>query len=116
MDDIIIIGTHAAFVAEIIKHLSVSFALKDLGPLSYFLGLQIEYTGDGSFMHWSKYAKDLLSKFHMLDSKPCSNPYASNHFHVPFASPLLSNPIAYRSLVGALQYLTSTRPNLSYAV
>lgn len=67
-------------------------------------------------MHQSKYAIELLSKFHILDSKPCSNLCASNHTHVPFASPLLSDPTAYRSLVGALQYLTFTRPNLSYAV
>ena len=54
--------------------------------------------------------------FHMLDSKPYSNPCASNHSHVPSASPLLSEPITYRSLVRALQYLTFTRPNLSFAV
>lgn len=116
MDDIIITGNHAAFVAEIIKQLGVSFALKDLGPLHYFLGLQIEYTNGGLFVHQSKYAKDLLSRFHVLDSKPCSNPCASNHYHGPSASPILSDPTAYRSLVGALQYLTFTRPNLSYAV
>ena len=116
MDDIIIIGNHLAFVAEIIKQLGNSFALKDLGPLNYFLGLQIEYTTNGIFVHQSKYAKDLLSKFHMLDCKPCSNPCASNHHHVPPTSPLLSDPTTYRSLVGALQYLTFTRPGLSYAV
>ena len=116
VDDIIITSNHATFVAEIIKQLGVSFALKDLGPLTSFLGLQIEYTTNGLFVHQSKYAKDLLFKFHMLDSKPCSNPCASNHSHVPSASPLLSDPIAYRSLVGALQYLNFTMPNLSYAV
>nr|XP_023915561.1 uncharacterized protein LOC112027122 [Quercus suber] len=116
VDDIIITGNHSTFVAEFIKKLGVSFALKDLGHLSYFLGLQIEYTSDGIFVHQSKYAKDLLAKFHMLDSKPCSNPCASNHSHVPSASPLLPDPTAYRSFVGALQYLTFTRPDLSYAV
>ena len=50
-----------------------AFALKDLGPLSYFLGLQFEYTLTGIFDHQSKYAKDLLIKFNMLDCKPCSN-------------------------------------------
>lgn len=110
MDDIIITGNHDAFVVEIIRQLGVSFTLKDLGPLSYFLGLQIEYTDDGIFVHQSKYAIELLSKFHILDSKTCSNLCASNHSHVPSASPLVSDPTAYRSLVGALQYLTFTRP------
>jgi len=51
VDDIIITGNHGAFVTEIIRQLGVSFALKDLGLLSYFLGLQIEYTTDGIFVH-----------------------------------------------------------------
>ena len=45
------------FFAEIIRQLGVAFALKDIGPLSYFLGLQIEYTSRGVFVHQSKYAR-----------------------------------------------------------
>lgn len=67
--DIIIIGNHVAFVTKIIKQLGVSFTLKDLGPFHYFLGLQIEYINGGLFVHQAKYVKDLLSRFHMLDSK-----------------------------------------------
>lgn len=77
VDDIIITGNHPAFVVEIIKQLGNSFALKDLGTLNYFLGLPIKYTTNCIFVHQSKYAKDLLSKFHMLDCKPCSNPCAT---------------------------------------
>ena len=116
MDDIIIIGSNKVLVAEIITQLGVSFAFKDLGPLHYFLGLQIEYSGDGIFVHQSKYAKDLLSKFHMMDCKPCSNLCAPSYSYALAISPLLSNPTTYRSLIGALQYLTFTRPDLSYDV
>ena len=52
----------------------------------------------------------------MLDYKPCSNPSSFNHHLVLSNSPLLPDPTAYRSLVGALQYMTFTRPNLSYAI
>ena len=52
----------------------------------------------------------------MLDCKPCSNPCCSSHHLVPANSPLLTYPTAYRSLVGALQYMTFTRPDLSYAI
>lgn len=83
--------------------------------MSYFLGMQVEYIDGGLFVHQSKYAKDLLSRFHMLDYKPASNPCASTHSHAS-VSPLLSDPTAYRSLVRALQYLTFTRLDLSYAV
>ena len=109
MDDIIITDSDKVLVADIITQLGVSFALKDLGPLHYFLGLRIEYSGDGIFVHQSKYATDLLSNFHMLDCEPCSNPCAFAHSHALAVNPLLSDPTAYRSLVGALQYLTFTR-------
>ena len=116
VDDIIITGSNSSIVSDIIQQLSATFALKDLGPLSYFLGLQFEYTPTGIFDHQSKYAKDLLIKFNMLDCKPCSNPCCSSHHLVPANSPLLTYPTAYRSLVGALQYITFTRPDLSYAI
>ena len=116
VDDITITGSDKVLVANIITQLGVSFALKDLGHLHYFLGLQIEYSSDGIFVHQSKYAKDLLSKFHMMDCKPCSIPCAFPQSFALAVSPLLSDPTAYRSLVGALQYLTFTRPNLCYAV
>ena len=74
------------------------------------------YGAVGPFVHQSKYAQDLLTKFHMLDCKPCSNPCASNHQFVPAHSPPLLDPIVYRSLVGVLQYMTFTKLGLSYAV
>ena len=116
VDDIIITGSNSSIVSDIIQQRSATFALKDLGPLSYFLGLQFEYTSTGIFVHQSKYAQDLLIKFKMLDCKPCSNPCSSSHHLIPADSPLLSDPTAYRSMVGALQHMTFTRPGLSYAV
>ena len=84
--------------------------------MSYFLGLQLEYILSGIFVHQSKYAQDLLIKFKMLDCKPCSNPCSSNHHLVPANSLVLPDPTVYRCMVGALQYMTFTRPDLSYAV
>ena len=104
MDDIIVTGNHPSFTVSLLHQLSSDFDLKDLGKLHYFLGLQIEYT------------LDLLNKFHMADCKPCNTPCAANAHLWPNDSPLLSNPTHYRSLVGALQYLTFTRSDLSFAV
>ena len=116
MDDIIVTGNHPSFTASLLHQLSFDFDLKDLGKLHYFLGLQIEYTSSGLFVHQSKYTLDLLNKFHMADCKPCNIPCAANAHLWPDDSPLLSNPTHYRSLVGAFQYLTFTRSNLSFAV
>ncbi|GJR73244.1 hypothetical protein Tco_0085609 [Tanacetum coccineum] len=91
------------------------FAIKDLGDLSYFLGLEVSYTNDGLFLSQAKYATDVLTRAALLDSKPVSTPLAANEVFVTGGS-LFANPTLYRSLVGALQYLTITRPDLSYAV
>ena len=116
VDDIIITGNNSTFVSSIIKLLGVDFDLKDLGLLHYFLGLQIDYTSTGFFVHQTKYTSDLLKKFGMTDNKPCKTPSSPNHHLLPNDSPLLSDPTSYRSLVGALQYLIFTRPDPSFAV
>ena len=92
------------------------FFWKDLGPLTYFLGLQVEYTSQGLFVHQSKYALDLLTKFNMLDYKPYLTPCSPTMHVSSQASPLLPDPTAYRSMIGSLQYLTFTRSDLSYSV
>ena len=116
VDDIIITGNKSSFVSSVIKLLGVDFDLKDLGLLHYFLGLQIDYTSSGLFVHQTKYASDLLRKFGMIDCKPCKTHSSPNSHLLPNDSPLLSDPTSYRSLVGALRYLTFTRPDLSFAV
>ena len=116
VDDIIITGNSTSFIAYIVSRLGVAFDLKGLGPLKYFLSLQIEYTSQGLFVHQSKYTSDLLTKFNMVDCKACLI-LCSPIVHVSSqVSPLLLDPIVYRSMVGALQYLTFTRPDLSYSV
>ena len=114
VDDIILTGNDKVFIASIIQLLSSSF--DHLGLLHYFLRLQIEYTDSGLFVHQTKYATDLLSKFAMSDCKPCKTPCSPTQLLLPHDSPSLSYATSYRSLVGALQYRTFTRPNLSFAV
>ena len=116
VDDIIVTGNHPSFISSLIHSLSQEFDLKDLGRLHYFLGLQINYTSAGLFVHQSKYAFDLFHKFSMSECKPCKTPCFPNTHLVPHDSPLLPDPTLYRSMVGALQYLIFIRPNLSFAV
>ena len=116
VDDIIITGNSPSFIAHIVSRLGAAFDLKDLGPLKHFLGLQIEYTSQGLFVYQSKYALDLLTKFNMLDCKPCLTPCSPTVHVSSQVSPLLSDPAVYWSMVRALQYLTFTRPDLSYSI
>uniref|UniRef100_A0A2N9JB37 Reverse transcriptase Ty1/copia-type domain-containing protein n=1 Tax=Fagus sylvatica TaxID=28930 RepID=A0A2N9JB37_FAGSY len=116
VDDIIITGNNPTAVSDIITQLSTAFELKDLGPLRYFLGLQIEYKKVGLFVHQHKYLTDFLHKFHMTECKAATTPIAPTPSLSTTTTDLLSDPTPYRSLVGALQYATFTRPDIAFAV
>ena len=116
MDDIIITGNAPIAITELITNLGYVFELKDLVPLKYFLGLQINYKPSGFFVHQSKYAMDVLSWQNMSTCKPYSSPFVSSSKLSSDLDDFLLDPTPYRSLVGALQYLMFTRPNLSFAV
>jgi hypothetical protein len=86
--------------------------MKDLGNLHHFLGMTIEPCQAGLLLHQLQYALDILERVGMTDCKPCSTPAKlSSTLGDPVA-----DPTAYRGLAGALQYLTSTRPDLTYVV
>lgn len=115
VDDIILTGNDPAIIRTFISRLNNEFATKDLGTLSYFLGLEALYTDDGLFLTQANYAHDILTRVGLLDAKPTTTPLSPTDQFLT-AGNLYSDPTLYRSLVGALQYLTITRPDLSYAV
>ncbi|GJY02031.1 uncharacterized mitochondrial protein-like protein [Tanacetum coccineum] len=115
VDDLILTGNNESLLTLFTIRLNREFAIKDLGELSYFLGLEVSYTDDGLFLSQAKYATYVLTRAELLDSKPVSTPLATNEVFLLGGSPF-ADPNLYRSLVGALQYLTITRPDLSYAV
>ncbi|XP_031504006.1 uncharacterized mitochondrial protein AtMg00810-like [Nymphaea colorata] len=90
--------------------------MTDLGNLKYFLGVQVDGTSSGLFMYQSKYAQDILYRAQMQTCNTMSTPMSANLKSSDGQDQLYSNPRECRSLAGALQYLTLTRPDLSYAV
>ena len=115
VDDIIITGNNSSLLDSFTCKLNSEFATKDLGPLSYFLGLEATTTSEGLFISQLKYARDILTRAQLLDSKPVNTPMVVSQ-HLSADGPLFSDPTLYRSLVGALQYLTITRPDIAHAV
>lgn len=88
-----------------------------MGLLKYFLGIDVTYTSDGS-LHLSqhKYIQDLLVKANMHKAKPINTPIVSSLKLTKEGADLMSNPSLYRSILGALQYATITRPKISFSV
>ncbi|XP_024190212.1 uncharacterized mitochondrial protein AtMg00810-like [Rosa chinensis] len=118
VDDIIITGNSEALIAEVKTQLQTEFEMKDLGDLHYFLGLEIKYVTNGLFVSRYKYAKDLLPKAGLNDCHTHLTPCQSGvKLLKDVGTPLSSQDIAhFRSLVGCLQYLTFTRPDIAYSV
>ena len=90
--------------------------MKDLGHLSYFLGLEITHFTDGLYITQAKYASELLSRARLTNSKIVDTLVELNAHLTPSGGKPLSNPLLYRRLVGSLVYLTVTRLDISYAV
>lgn len=77
VDDILLTGSSSIECNRILLLLQQRFAVKNLGDVSYFLGLQITRTPEGMFISQEKYAMDLLRRASMLDAKPTATPFVS---------------------------------------
>nr|GEU54164.1 retrotransposon protein, putative, unclassified [Tanacetum cinerariifolium] len=91
------------------------FSMMNLGSLNYFLGISAIRTTSRLTLSQSKYASELIKRACMLNYNPCKTPFDSEKKLGHEGTPV-SDPTLYRSLVGALQYLTFTRTGLSYDV
>ena len=89
--------------------------MMDLGELHHFLGMEVQCTGDGLFLSQRQYMIDILNRAGMADCKPVSTPVDCNPKLSADGVPV-QDATDFRSLAGALQYLTFTRPDIAYAV
>ncbi|XP_024178279.1 uncharacterized mitochondrial protein AtMg00810-like [Rosa chinensis] len=116
VDDIVVTRSNDHLLQSFIQCLGRGFDIKDLGPLHYFLGLQVTRHQHGLHLNQLKYAHDILSKNDLLLSKPTSTPMSAKSNLSSTAGSLLEHPTTFRELVGSLQYLTITRPDIAFAV
>ena len=120
VDDIICISSNNMLLVSFKKQISSKFKVKDLGQLTYFLGVEFTISDNSVQMSQSKYCKTVLERFGMMDSNPQKIPCDKDLYNQLIAaknSPNLTNPTKYRELVGSLIYLQQvTRPELSFIV
>ncbi|RVW13235.1 Retrovirus-related Pol polyprotein from transposon RE1 [Vitis vinifera] len=115
VDDIIVTGNDNNIISDLISTLSSEFSLKDLGSLHYFLGLEVKYLPNGLFVSQTKYTRDLLEHTKMMECTHINTPMALKSIITPSDEQPI-NPTRYRQLVGSLEYLTFTRPDIVHAV
>jgi hypothetical protein len=116
VDDIVITGSDQQGILQLKQYLSNQFQTKDLGKLRYFLGIEVAQSKDGIVISQRKYAMDILEETGLLNAKPVDTPMDPNVKLLPNQGEPLSDSGRYRRLVGKLNYLTVTRPDISFAV
>lgn len=114
VDDIIVTGNDSREVHTLIRTLHSQFSLKHLGTLSYFLGIEVSRLSDaGLFLSQTKYAQDLLAHTKMDNAKHLPTLMITGLKLSVNDKELFEDATLYRSTVGALQYLTLTRPDIA---
>jgi histone deacetylase 1/2 len=118
VDDIIVASSAPEGTRVLLQALKSDFALKDLGELHYFLGIEVSKIRNGILLSQGKYSGDLLRRTGMINCKAVSTPMStSEKLSAHEGTHLgLEDATRYRSVVRGLQYLTLTRPDISYAV
>jgi hypothetical protein len=103
-------------VANIIKQLGDMFSLKDMGSLHFFLGIEVIPTRAGLFLSQHKYVRELLDTTSMSGAKDVSTPLSTTQsLHLVDGMAAVDSS-EFRRIMGSLQYLSLTRPDISFAV
>nr|GFA34085.1 ribonuclease H-like domain-containing protein [Tanacetum cinerariifolium] len=115
VDDIVLTASSDRLLQQIIASLHREFSMTDLGALNNFLGISVMCDSSGTFLSQRKYAMEILERAHMVGCNPSRTPVDTESKLGDGGTPVV-DPTLYRSLAGSLQYLTFTRPDITYAV
>jgi histone deacetylase 1/2 len=118
VDDIIVASSSVDATKALLKDLEKEFALKDLGELHYFLRIEVKRTSEGLLLTQQRYAANVIKRANMEKSKAIDTPISTAE-KLSLSDGMRLGPIdstKYRSMVGALQYLTLTKLDISFAV
>jgi hypothetical protein len=118
MDDIIIVNSSSSTTERFLHQLHREFAVKDLSNLSYFFGIEVHHTSNGLLLTQHKYITDLLLWMNMEASAGSPTPMLPvEKLRLNDGDHLSSQDTTrYHSVVGALQYLSFTHPDISFSV
>ncbi|KAK4341154.1 hypothetical protein RND71_039655 [Anisodus tanguticus] len=116
VDDIILTASSNNLRKSIMSLLSSEFSMKDLGPLSYFLGIVVTRHACGIFLSQRKHATEIIEWAFMSSCKSSLTPADTKPKLSANSSTPYEDPSHYCSLARDLQYLTFTGPNITYAI
>jgi hypothetical protein len=116
VDDLLITGSSTSTISLVKDIFHDRFSMTDMGPLHFFLGLEISQDAFNIKISQAKYVRDILYRFHLTDCKFSPTPFLSGiKLEDGRDTPLVDNTL-YQNLVRSLMYLTHTHLDISYAV
>ncbi|GJV65122.1 putative ribonuclease H-like domain-containing protein [Tanacetum coccineum] len=116
IDDIIFGSTKKSLYTEYESLMHKKFQTSSMGELTFFLGLQVKQKDDGIFISQDKYVADILKKFDFSSVKTASTPLETNKALIKDEEAEDVDVYLYRSMIGSLMYLTTSRPDIMFAV
>ncbi|VFQ80114.1 unnamed protein product [Cuscuta campestris] len=102
----VLTASSTALLTRLTQKLKGEFAMTDMGDLNFFLGINVQRTGSGLFLHQTQFAHEILERADMLHCKPISTPVDTKAKLSATSGTPLPDPSIYRSIIGALQYLS----------
>ncbi|GJT66955.1 putative ribonuclease H-like domain-containing protein [Tanacetum coccineum] len=116
VDDIIFGSTKKKLCTEFKKLMHKKFQMSSMGEQTFFLGLQVTQKDDGIFISQDKYVDEILKKFGFSTVKTASTPMETSKPLLKDAEAEYVDVHLYRSMIGSLVYLTSSRPDIMFVV
>ncbi|GJT63177.1 putative ribonuclease H-like domain-containing protein [Tanacetum coccineum] len=116
IDDIIFASTNPKFCEIFANEMSSTFKMSMMGKISFFLGLQISQNPRGIFINQSTDALEMIKKYGMDSSDPVDTPMVERIKFDEDPQEIPVDPTRYRSMVGSLMYLTSSRLDLDTGI
>ncbi|GJY11554.1 putative ribonuclease H-like domain-containing protein [Tanacetum coccineum] len=114
VDDIIFRSTKKSLCTEFEKMMHKKIHMSSMGELIFFLGLQVKQKKDGIFISQDKYVTKILKKFGFTNVKTASTPMKTQTLLLKDKDGEEVDVHLYRSMIGSLMYLTSSRPDIMY--
>jgi hypothetical protein len=114
VDDIIFGVSSHTIVSRFQEMMKSEFQMSMMRELTFFLGIQVKQTKQGTSVHQSKYTKDPMKKFNMAELKPMYTLMSSAALLGPDEDVEAVDQREYMSMIGSLLYLTVTRPNIQF--
>nr|GEW99618.1 retrovirus-related Pol polyprotein from transposon TNT 1-94 [Tanacetum cinerariifolium] len=114
VNDIIFGSTNPNLSKRFEKLMHSKFEMSMMGELKFFLGIQIHQSPHGIFINQPKYVQEILLKHGMTSCDGIGTPMATKHLDADLSGTLVDQT-KYRSMVGALMYLTASRPDIMHA-